>query len=40
VNGELFIEGGTIVGERKGTVLRSGRDSYTPELTPMREAAE
>jgi len=40
VNGELFIEGGAIVGRRKGTVLRSGRDSYTPEMTPMKEAAE
>jgi len=40
VGGELFIEGNKIVGRRNGTVLRSGRDSYTPELTPMREAAE
>lgn len=40
VNGELFVEDNRIVGRRKGTVLRSGRDSYTPDLAPMREAAE
>ena len=40
VNGELFVEANRVVGRRKGTVLRSGRDSYTPDLAPMREAAE
>ena len=38
VNGVDICSGGQFTGERPGKVLRSGRDSYTPSLTPCAPA--
>jgi N-acyl-D-aspartate/D-glutamate deacylase len=32
VNGRAIVEGGALTGDRPGAVLRSGRDTRTPDL--------